>query len=171
MNIFIGCSSSENIDKKYNEDAKKLAKHLVKNNHNLLIGGINGTMGTIIKTFNNNKDHISIYCVKDYYDNIENYHKKTFNTVNERKNGIIKDGEIYLFLPGGIGTIDEIFSIIEAKRAKQHNNKIIIINTNNYYNNLIKMLDKIYKDKFSDISNKKIYIIVNRIEDAIKYIN
>ena len=171
MNIFIGCSSSDNINKIYTNLSQKLAKYLANKNYNLLIGGVSGLMGTIIDIFEKEKNNINIYCVEKYYDIIDrNLKKQTFNTVNERKNAIIKDADIFIILPGGIGTIDEMFSIIEAKRANQHHKPIIILNINNYYDNLIKMLEKIYQDNFSYINNKKIYKITNSIDETIKYI-
>lgn len=165
MNIFIGCSSSDSIDNIYLDETFKIAKK-IKNN-NLIVGGINGLMGILIKEFLSS----TVVCVKDYFDNIDNrYNKIVFDTVNDRKNAIIDMADVFLFLPGGIGTIDEIFSVIEAKRSKQHNKKIIIYNINHYYDNLVNLFDGMYKDNFSDSANKDLYVITDSLIDCINYI-
>lgn len=171
MKVFIGCSSHEKINNNYIEEAKKLAEYLKNKKESLILGGTNGLMGIFTSMFINNNLDITIYCVKDYYDNIENiYPKKVYKTVNDRKNAIIDKASIFIFLPGGIGTIDELFSIIEAKRSKQHNKRIIIVNINNYYDNLLKLLDNMYKENLADKSDENNYITMNNIDEVIKYI-
>ena len=44
MNVFIGCSSRDNINNIYKESAIELATYLSNNNYNLVCGGIDGTM-------------------------------------------------------------------------------------------------------------------------------
>ena len=77
---------------------------------------------------------------------------------------------LIIFLPGGLGTIDEIFTSIESKRANEHDNDIIIVNFNNYYDDLIKQLNKMYKEKFADSYNKELYYIADNIDEVISYI-
>jgi uncharacterized protein (TIGR00730 family) len=92
------------------------------------------------------------------------------DTVNERKNSLIELADVIIFIPGGIGTIDEIFSAIETKRSHEHDKPIIIINVNNYFESLFDMLERIYSEGFADIKNKELYYVVNSFEEAIKYI-
>lgn len=166
MNIFIGCSSNNNIDNIYIDKSIELVSNI--SHYNLIVGGISGLMGKLLEIFSNS----TVFCVKDYYDDIGDYYvRENYKTVNERKNAIIDRADVFLFLPGGIGTMDELFSILEAKRAKQHNKRIIIYNINHYYDYLIDLLDNIYKENFSDVSNKDLYVITDNLEYCLKYIN
>ena len=171
MRIFIGCSSNEDINNIYIKESNKLSKYLAKNNNSLILGGINGLMGIFCSTFIKSNLDITIFCVKDYYDNIDKkYKREVYKTVNARKKAIINKADIFIFLPGGIGTLDELFTIIEAKRSGEHNKNIIILNINNYYDNLIVMLDNMYKEKFIDKKDKFNYIIKNDVKEVIDYI-
>lgn len=172
MNVFIGCSSHENIDKIYTENAVKLANYLSKNNYNLICGGCAGIMKTLQEIFQKNKKEITIIGVKDYHDDEIKHIKNTYlaPSIKERKNTIIEKADLILCLPGGIGTIDELFTSIESKRAKEHNLPIIIVNINNYYTNLINQLNTMYQEGFYN-KNDKNYYIANNVEDVINYLN
>ena len=47
---------------------------------------------------------------------------------------------------------------------------IILVNINNYYDDLIKQLDKIYREGFAKRDDSKLYVIVDSVEDTIRYI-
>lgn len=172
MNVFIGCSSKENLDKIYIDSAIQLANYLSLNNYKLICGGFAGMMKTIQEVFQENKQEITIIGVKGYHDDEIRHIKNAYlcDNIKERKNTIIKKADAILCLPGGVGTLDELFTAIESKRAKEHNIPIIIVNINNYYTNLIKQLNTIYQEGFGSEEEKN-YDIANSIEDVIHYLN
>ena len=166
MNIFVGGSSRNNLKKIYYEEAKKLSKYLHNKNHNLIIGCDMGIIKEVASSLSKNK--VTIIEAKPYQEENYKYEMQLLDSIKERKNRIIEISDILIFLPGGIGSLDEIFTSIESKRANEHNKEIIIVNINNYYDNLIKMLDIMYKEHFADpIEN--LYIIKDSIEDLINY--
>ena len=171
MNVFIGCSSRENIPSVYKNSACKLAEYLSSKDYNLIVGGIDGIMGSIKDIFLKNKKDVIIMSVIGYYDvedtTLKVYH---YNNVSDRKYSLINNSNLIILLPGGLGTIDEIFTSIESKRANEHDNDIIIVNFNNYYDDLIKQLNKMYKEKFADSYNKELYYIADNIDEVIPYI-
>ena len=176
MNIFVGCSSRDTDNKYYNKIAEDVANFIVNSNHNFVFGGCSlGLMGKIYSIVSKNPtSEIIITMAKAYEDELKNlsYNKAYIsNTVNERKNCFIELSDIMLFLPGGIGTIDEILTSIETKRSKQHNVPIIIINTNNYFNSLLEMLNKIYDEGFASSDNRKLYFVANSLDEALDYIS
>lgn len=168
MNIFVGGSSREKLQKIYYEEAKKLSKYINNMNHNLVIGCDMGIIKEVASSIS--KDKVTIIEARPYQEETYKYEMQLLDSIKERKSKIIELSDILIFLPGGIGSLDEIFTAIESKRAKEHKKEIIIVNINNYYDNLIKMLDIMYKEHFADqIDN--LYIIKNSIEDLIKYLN
>lgn len=171
MNVFIGCSSSNDIDKIYRDSAIEVSGYLASHGYNLVVGGVNGTMGVIKDIFIRNNQGVMVMSVSRYNDVEDNTLSiYNHNTVSDRKYSLISNSNLIIFLPGGFGTIDEIFTAIESKRAGEHNNSIILVNINNYYADLIKQLDKIYKESFAKKDDSKLYIIVDSVEDAIRYI-
>ena len=88
-----------------------------------------------------------------------------------RKNDLITKANLIVFLPGGIGTFDEIFTAIESKRASEHNNDIVILNINGYYDNLIKLFDNMYENKFANIDDKRVYNVIDDFDEFCNYID
>jgi uncharacterized protein (TIGR00730 family) len=61
--------------------------------------------------------------------------------MHERKKMMYDLSDAFLILPGGMGTLDELFEILTWKQLGLHNKPIAIFNINNYYEYLLKFLD------------------------------
>lgn len=171
MKIFIGCSSKENIDNVYKTSATALANQLAQNNHDLICGGTDGMMKLLHDAFLQNDRNVTLTGVNGYFEvKTTSSNIYFYDTIVERKQALTKLADILLFLPGGLGTLDEIFSFIESKRAKEHNKPIIIVNLNHYYDNLIEQLNTMYHEQFADASDAKYYYITSNIEQTIQYL-
>lgn len=170
MNVFIGCSSRDNLDNIYKDSAIEMAEYLSNKSYNLVCGGIDGIMKVVGDVFIKNKMNSMIMTVEKYQNIIASDNVYNHNTVRDRKYSLINNSDLIIFLPGGLGTFDEIFTAIESKRAGEHRLPIIILNINNYYEGIIKQLDRMYQDNFASESDNRYYYIANNIEDCIKYI-
>lgn len=175
MRIFIGGSVSDNIDEKYIEQGEKLVNLIIQNGFDVLccadLRGFIGELYTKMKENENCKIILTIPKVYlKYAKNMEDKIDIVTDTINKRTDESIKNSEACLFMPGGIGTIYEIMSTIETKRAGEHNNKIVIVNLYGYYDEFIKMLEKIYSENFAEDIDRQVYKIVNSVEEAIDYI-
>lgn len=172
MNVFIGCSSKENLDKKYVESAKKLAEYLSFHQNHLVCGGTDGLMKVLCDIFKKNGQNTFVMSVRGYWDSVvDGVFSQTYSTtVGERKSSIFEHSNLILFLPGGIGTLDEIFSAIECKRAKEHDLPILLINIEHYYDGLLNQLDTMYESGFASLEDKKFYEVVSSVDEAIQYI-
>ena len=142
MNIFVGCSSRDTDNEHYNKLAEDIGNFIVSGNHNFVFGGCDsGLMGKIHSIVSQNPSSEVIIAInKAFADNLKtlSYSKAfIFDTVHERKNCLIDLSDVMFFIPGGIGTIDEIFTAIETKRSNEHYSPIVIININNYFGPLL----------------------------------
>jgi len=64
-------------------------------------------------------------------------------------------GEAAIILPGGNGTLDELFEMVTWNTLKIHEKKIFILNTDGYYNNLLAHLDTMKANGFCMKTGKK----------------
>ena len=170
MNVFIGCSANDNLKDVYYREAVKLADYLASNDCNLICGGSDGVMARLQEVFANKNKGVMIMEVECYRKDNYRYTVHNHNTIGERKRSLIEMADVIIFLPGGIGTMDEIFTTIESKRALEHNKEIIIVNINNYFDTLFEMFDKMYSEGFVLNNYEDFFYKASCVFDAIKYI-
>ena len=83
---------------------------------------------------------------------------------------MIKKAKIFIVLPGGFGTLDELFEVISLNQLKLINKKIILIDVDNFWNHLQKLLKVIYKEGFLyNLENSNI-IFKKSVNKTIKFI-
>lgn len=61
--------------------------------------------------------------------------------MHERKKIMYDKSDAFLVLPGGMGTLDELFEILTWKQLGYHSKPIAILNIDNYYDSLLNFLE------------------------------
>ena len=158
-NIFVGMSSSDNVDASYKKLAYDVGKLLSNSNYHLLLGGSDaGLMKEIYTSFKEKNGDVTVL--------VENI----FGDVNNKNNNQIdfyKNCDILLYLPGGNGTLYELLSSINYKVNYKLDYKIIIYNYNGFYDKLIEYFDFLLKEKFN---SENPFIVVSTFSDLEKEI-
>ena len=96
---------------------------------------------------------------------------KVVNTLHQRKILMIKKADIFIILPGGFGTLDELFEILTLNQLNLCDKKVIIFNISNYWKNLKLLIKTMHKEGFlygQDINN---IIWVNNNNQLDKILN
>lgn len=175
MNLFIACSSSNDISDYYIKDCNVYLNELFKNDYNLVFGAYNaGLMGEAYNIALKNNRNILGICpevFKDDLDTLNCTNKIITDDILDRTKSLINNSDVLIFLPGGIGTFLELMAAIDMKRNGEINKPIIIYNCNNYFDQLFDFLEVMYTEKFSSFELKNIYHISNNISDTLDYIN
>lgn len=174
MKLFIGCSSSNDIPTEYFNDCKVLLEELMKEN-DLVFGACNsGLMGLAYNTTLKANGNITGICPEAYKDDFKTLKcdtEITTKSVSERTDTVISSSDALIFLPGGIGTIYELFTAIESKRCHEFNKPIVIYNSNGYFDKLLEFMNKVYSEKFSGFKDKRNYLVTDSISSILYYIN
>ena len=63
------------------------------------------------------------------------------DNLSDRKDLMLLQSDVLIALPGGIGTLDEIFSVAAAHTIGYHNKRVIIYNMKGFWDSTIRMLD------------------------------
>lgn len=164
MKIFVGCSSRNEIDKKYLDLAIDVGKKLLS--HELVIGGTRvGMMGNVASVFDDEK--ITHIILKDY---VEEGFRPTnqvliCETSFERMKCIYDMADAFLFLPGGTGTLGEIITFLEENRMKQEKKKLIILNYEHFFDDIVSFIQKIKKEQFSNEEILEGLIFIDKMEE------
>ena len=174
MNIFIGCSSSEYISDKYLIDCKVFLEELFIRDNNLIFGvcskGLMGLSHDIAIKYSRNVKGICPFIYMDQFDELNCTDEEVTDTVGERIKNIIDESDVLLFLPGGIGTMYELFTAIEWKRSYEFDKPIIIYNSCGYYDKMLELLELTYNEDFALRIVSDNYYVCDIARDAIRYI-
>ena len=146
MNICIFCSANSNIPTEYFERTSELGTWMGANGHTLVFGGCNlGLMECVAKAVHDAKGMtVGVVTtiveiggkVSDYVDV-----KILCDNLSDRKDLMIERSDVIIALPGGVGTLDEIFTVLAAASIGYHNKRVILYNIGGFWDSLIAMLD------------------------------
>lgn len=146
MNICIFCSANSNIPTEYFERTSELGTWMGANGHTLVFGGCDlGLMECVAKAVHDAKGMtVGVVPtivekggkVSDYVDV-----KILCDNLSDRKDLMIERSDVIIALPGGVGTLDEIFTVLAAASIGYHNKRVILYNISGFWDSLIAMLD------------------------------
>jgi len=172
MKVCIYCASSPRIESTYFKDAETLAKQLVQHKIEVVYGGgAKGLMGQIADTIIEHGGKIKGIMPK-FMNEVEWAHKKVSDfeftdTMHERKAKFLEGIDGLIALPGGTGTLEELFEAITLKRLGLFDKPIVILNSNGYYNSLKEMLAKSISEKFMSPVHDEMWTFVDSPEEVI----
>lgn len=143
--LAVFCGSKKGILPEYTEAAKRLGILLAKEDISLIYGGGNvGLMGVIADTVMENNGKV-IGIIPEKLMELEVGHGsiselRVVKDMHERKAMINSLSDGFLCLPGGIGTLEEIFEVFTWGRIGYHQKPCALYNVAGFYNPLIDML-------------------------------
>lgn len=85
----------------------------------------------------------------------------------DRKTTIWQISDALVALPGGIGTLDELSEILVLKQLGIHTKPIVILNTDGYYDLLLKALDRMVEEHFLLPLHQGMYTVVSTPEEVL----
>ena len=175
MKICVYCASSAKIDQSYFEATKQLSKHFVDQNISVVFGGgASGLMGqladTIIEEGGKIKGIMPIFMKEVEWNHPKVTDFEFTETMHERKMSFLIDIDGVVALPGGSGTLEELFELITLKRLGKFTKPIVILNTNGYYDPLQTMLERSVTEKFMHQDHLKMWTFVNEPNEVIEAI-
>jgi cytokinin riboside 5'-monophosphate phosphoribohydrolase len=173
--ICVYSSSSNSIDAAYFAMAAELGKAIALNKDVLLFGGgMRGLMGATATAVYEHGGRIVGVIPRAL-----NQKGVVYETCNElivtkdmRKRKSVMDArsDAFIALPGGFGTFEELLEMITLKQLKYHNKPIVILNSNGYYDFLLKQFDQIIDQHFAKPESYSLYYVTADVSDALDYI-
>ena len=165
--VFAG--SSEGLNPVFKEFAFKVGQIVAKNKFELLYGGAQvGLMGAVANGCLNKGGKVE-GIIPEFLTQKEVMHPNITKTIitksmHERKKIMYDKAHLFLVLPGGVGSLDELMEVLTWKQLNLLNQKVIIFNIEKYWDDLLKLLFNIYKNSFMDKKNLYNYIEINNLE-------
>jgi len=170
--IAVFCGSSIGFNPIYAKSAKELGLYMAKKNIGLVFGGGKiGMMGVIADTVLENKGEV-IGVIPNLLRHEEVAHTKITQMIvtkkmSKRKVKISKLVDGYIALAGGFGTLDEIFEALTLGQLGIENKPVGILNTNGFYDNVLRQLDLMVKEGFLKGDNREMFLSSSSVEELI----
>ena len=170
--IAVFCASSPKVPKIYFDAAREVSASIVKAGYGIIYGGgAVGLMGAVADEALKHKGDITGIIPRFMVD-VEWEHKHVeemihVETMHKRKELMVQGSAGILALPGGTGTLEELFEVMSLKKLGQYPHPIVVLNTNGYYDGLLQMTRKMVDENFMRPVHNEMWSIVNSPEEVI----
>ncbi|MER1985899.1 MAG: TIGR00730 family Rossman fold protein [Solibacillus sp.] len=169
MNITVYCGANAGNNPRFAETAKTLGTWIATNEHTLIYGGGKvGLMGIVAdEVLLHNGQAIGViptFLADRELGHPHITHLEIVHSMSERKNRMIELGDVYIALPGGPGTLEEIIEVISWARIGQHDNPCILLNVDGYYDDLLNLFDKMVANEFLTEEHAQLIVVVDSVE-------
>ena len=176
MNIGIFCSANNSIEPVYFEKTAELGRWMGHNGHTLVFGGCNmglmecvakaarehggrtiGVVPTIVERGGRVSEHVDVHIPCDSLD--------------ERKALMVEQSDLCIALPGGIGTLDEIFTVCAAASIGYHQKRVVLYNMKGFWQPLLTMLQEMERQGVMREGFRSQLLVANSLNDIEQIIN
>ena len=148
MKICVFCSANGQIDPDFFNAAEELGRWAAEKGHTIVYGGVNqglmeaigraaheagaltiGVIPTIVEKSGRRSDYVDIDIPCD--------------NLSDRKQLMMDQADVFVALPGGIGTLDEIFTVAASATIGYHQKPVVLFNVKGFWNPLVQLLDNL----------------------------
>ena len=175
MKIGIFCSANNNIDPEFFRLTEELGKWMGRNGHDLVFGGCNlGLMECIARSVHDAGGHTigMIPTMLEKHGRVSDYVDVNVacSDLSDRKQLMMAQADIFIALPGGVGTLDAIFTVAASHTIGYHSKRVVLYNMKGFWDSTIALLDDmqqrgVIRGKWSDF-----IAVANDFESLINYI-
>ncbi len=95
----------------------------------------------------------------------------TTSNLSERKDKMAELADAIIALPGGIGTLDEIFTVAAATSAGYNDKRVLLYNINGFYDKLLSLVNELHQAAFLRQAPESYFTVANNFEEIISALN
>ncbi len=166
--VCVYCGSRNGTNPAYSDAAKQLGAALAQEGWRLVYGaGDVGLMGEVARATQSAGGEtfgvIPVHLVQREVGKSDLTHYVITETMHERKKVMIMNSDAVVVLPGGPGSLDELFEALTWRQLGLHDKPIVVVNVGGYWDKLRDLLEQVIEQGFADQS---LLSFVTWVEDA-----
>jgi uncharacterized protein (TIGR00730 family) len=176
QSLAVFCGSKNGNNPLYTEHADLLGKIMAAHNVKLIYGGGSaGIMGRIADSVMSNNGKV-IGIIPKVLVEWERQHGNITELIvcddmHARKKNLYSMCDAALILPGGFGTLDELFEIVTWNQLSIHDKPIFILNSGGFYDHLIMHIKHMRDEQFLYEQADKRITVLQHPDDLLTYLN
>jgi len=171
--IVVFCGSSLGYNPIYKETAIALGNYFTENNIGLVYGGGKiGMMGVLADTILAKNGEVTgvipELLQKEEVIHVDVKNMNICKNMSERKVFMSKLVDGYITLPGGFGTLDELFEVLTLGQLHIEQKPIGLLNVNGFFDATLQQLDKMVEEGYLKKANKELLLIGQNVTELME---
>ncbi len=173
--LCVYCSSSDRLEPKYYAAATELGVEMARRQWTLVYGGgKTGLMGALARGVKSGAGRV-IGVIPEFMKERELEFTEADElisvlTMRERKMIMETRADAFLALPGGWGTLEELLEILTLSHLEVLRKPVVIFNQDGYYDDLLRLCDRIVREKFMHDTIRGKYAVARTVEEIFPLI-
>jgi uncharacterized protein (TIGR00730 family) len=170
--VTVYASSSNALDDVYYDAARRLGRALGQASLDIRYGG--GGVGLMREFANEAMAHGSRVhgVIPHFLNTVEHGHRglhslDVVDDIRSRKAGMLHGSDAVISLPGGSGTLEEVFEVLTLKRLGQFAGPVILVNTAGYFDRFAAILQYAVQQRFMSERHLAMWQLVDEPEDIV----
>lgn len=172
QSVCVYCGASVRAEQIYKDAASRMGEVLARAGLQVVFGGGKlGLMGIVADNALANGARV-VGIIPTLLEEFEGAHPKlselhVVDTMHTRKKKMSDLADAFVILPGGFGTLDELFEILTWKQLQIHDKPVIIVNVNGYWDPLKKLIHNIIEQRFAPASHALFATFVDSPDEVL----
>ncbi|QEE27748.1 TIGR00730 family Rossman fold protein [Terriglobus albidus] len=172
-NICVFCASANGIRPEYRAVAEDLGRQLALQNIGLIYGGARvGLMGAVADATLGAGGRVTGVIPHVLVDMEVAHHEITelhiVKTMHDRKALMGEKADAFLILPGGFGTLEELFEVLAWSTLKLHSKPIVLLNTAKFWDGMLAFLDHCIAEGVLTQPRRELLLVADTVDEAIR---
>ena len=88
------------------------------------------------------------------------------DSMHTRKRMMVERSDAFVVLPGGMGTLDEMFEVLTWKQLHLHDKPVVIVDVDGYWTPLVGLIEHMIEAGFCRTEHCRLFSVVTRVEDV-----
>ncbi len=172
LRICVYAASSNQVAQEFHDAAFQLGEALARAGHSIVYGGgSQGLMGALANGALNYGGEV-IGILPKFMADLEwghpgLTHLDLVEDMRERKHKLLTGSDAVIALPGGCGTLEELFEALTLKRLGIYFNPIVLVNTKNFYAPLQTLMQQVIDEKFMNPEHGAMWSLVDSVDEVL----
>ena len=166
--LCVYCGSARGRSPRYVAAARELGEAMAERQIRLVYGGARiGMMGEVADAVMKNGGEV-IGVIPEHLQTTEVGHSgitelKVVESMHVRKKLMFDLSDGFAVLPGGYGTLDELFEIITWRMLKLHDKPVVVLNIDGYWDRFQALIDQLIAEGFAREDSRQYFSVVNSV--------
>jgi len=175
MKLCIFCSANQQIDPRFFSLTEELGRWAAENGHSIVFGGVNQGLMECVARATKQAGGRTIGVVPRIIEEggrLSQYVDVDIpcDNLSDRKQLMEDQSDVFIALPGGIGTLDEVFTVAAGTTIGYHQKPVILFNMFGFWNRLISLLDDLEARGMMRMSWRKHIHVVENIDEISAFL-